>query len=489
MFTDEPRRTVWDQIRQHDLRVFTKFLPVGLMTDVARQGGAALGGGPLYLVNLVWLGAASALHTSKNFADILVLTLKLLDDAGTLPATELTAAKRRARGRRPSRRRAKHDPRRNDPTCVTEEAFVQARQRMPAWYWEALLWAMSQQFEARHESLVRWKHYRLLALDGTGINLPNWKPLTQHFGTSANGRHRCGPQARMVMLTFPQVRLPVRYVLSPLHTGERTLAHQLLDGLQPNDLILMDRGFWSYGLFWQIQQQQAFFAIRLVKGVRVRTLRRLGRKDRVVRWVPADRKWRKANLPPSIDLRVIDYQIKGFRPSAVVTSVLDPQRISRDEWVRMATTDQAGRTVDPGLYHRRWEIETTFCELKVRQGMEKSLRSRTPESIRYEIGGHVLFYHLVRRLMVEAAVREGLDPLRLSFLSAIREVCDIYPFLLSATPERVRRILLPRLLSRFAQHRVPLRPGRHYVRPGDTRIKYKGKGKYQLPSKLVPNQA
>ena len=487
MFTDEQRRTVWDQIRQHDLRAFTRFLPVGLMTDVARQGGAAVGRSPLYLVNLVWLGVASAWHTSKNFADLLVLTLKLLDDSGALPATELGAPKRRSRGRQPSR--AKHDPRRNNPTVVTEEAFVQARQRMPAWYWDALLWAMSKQFEARHEALVRWKHYRLLALDGTGINLPNWKPLAKHFGTSTNGRRRCRPQARMLMLTFPQVRLPVRYVLSPLHTGERTLAHQLLEGLEPDDLILMDRGFWSYGLFWQIQLQQAFFAIRLVKGVRLRTRRRLGRKDRVVRWVPSDRKWGKANLPPSIDLRVIDYQIKGFRPSAVVTSVLDPKAISRAEWVRMATTDEAGRAVDPGLYHRRWEIETTFCELKVRQGMEKSLRSRTPESIGYEIGGHVLFYHLVRQLMVEAAVREGVDPLRLSFLSALREVCDLYPILLSATPERVRRILLPRLLSRIAQHRVPRRPGRHYSRPRDTRIKYKGKGKYQLPSKLASGQA
>jgi hypothetical protein len=78
-------------------------------------------------------------------------------------------------------------------------------------------------------------------------------------------------------------------------------------------------------------------------------------------------------------LRVIRYHVAGFRPSAVVTNLLDPKSVSRDDWVRMATADEAGRVLESGLYHRRWEIETLFCELKVRQGMQGSLRSRTAE--------------------------------------------------------------------------------------------------------------
>ena len=38
----------------------------------------------------------------------------------------------------------------------------------------------------------------------------------------------------------------------------------------------MDRGFWSYGLFWQIQRRQAFFGIRLRRGVKLKTLRNAG---------------------------------------------------------------------------------------------------------------------------------------------------------------------------------------------------------------------
>jgi len=53
-------------------------------------------------------------------------------------------------------------------------------------------------------------------------------------------------------------------------------------------------------------------------------------------------------FPKSIELRVIDYQIKGFRPSAIVTNMLDPKAISRDEWMRMAKQSEVGRHLDVG---------------------------------------------------------------------------------------------------------------------------------------------
>ena len=87
--------------------------------------------------------------------------------------------------------------------------------------------------------------------------------------------------------------------------------------------------------------------------------------------------------------------------------------------------------------------------------------------------------------MVEAAAKAGLDdPLRLSFKKALEELADLRETLIHANPEKVERVLLPRRLERIASHRVPLRPGRHFPRPRDTKPKAKGKGRYQKPSKL-----
>ena len=288
----------------------------------------------------------------------------------------------------------------------------------------------------------------------------------------------------MVMRQFPLARIPFRYEVVPTKVSEKTSALRLIESLLPKDLLLLDRGFWSYRLFWKIQNQKAFFGIRLFKTAKLKTLRRLGPKDRLVRYKPSDRRWRRQGFPEWIDLRVIEYQIKGFHSSAVVTNILDPQVTTREDWVRLTVESDPGRRLGRGLYHRRWEIETTFFELKVSQGMKTSLRSRTPEGIRYEVAGHVLFYFLIRWMMVEVATAHKEDPLRLSFSQALRELQDISQTLITASPRRVSRVLLPRLMARIAQHLVPQRPGRHYSRPYDTKVKYKGRGHRRLPSKL-----
>lgn len=491
MFTDEPRRIVSERIRQQDLGAFASILSEQVFTEAAKRAHLRVGRGPLNAGALVWLSIASALHNAHNFAQVLGLGLKILGDlpggSQTLAGQACQRAQRAAPHRK--RRQSKHDPRGGNPCGPTEEAFAQARRLVRLSLWEALMFVLIERFERQHGERLRFKQFRLMALDGTCLNLPAWKPLRDHFGSASNGRgKRRTTQARLVLLQFPTVRLPYRYALTPLRQGERTVAAGLLTHLRENDLILMDRGFWSYGLFRQITQQNAFFAIRKMKGVRMRTFLHQGPGDRLVRWTPADRQWKRDGVTAAMTLRVIDYQIRGFRPSAVVTSVLDPAAVSRDEWVRMATDTQPGRTLDPGLYHRRWEIETTFSELKVRQGLEGGLRSRTPESLAYEVAGHILLYLLIRWLMVEAAQSVHVDPLRLSFLNALRELIDLRPAILIASASFLSRVLLPRLLSRVAAHFVPFRPGRHFTRPLDTRIRTGRAGVKRLPSKLIRRQ-
>jgi len=457
MFTDERRCNVWNRIRQQDLRVFGKILTPALIKEAAQAAGVKLGNSPLNQANLVWLGIAAALHTAKNFADILVLTFKLLEDADLWkPNAPPPKRKRRA---------SKHNPHGKKGVLASEEAFVQARQRMSMDFWLWLLLLLAQRFQARHPGAVQWKGFRLLAMDGTEIALPYWKMLAQAFGTSRNGRRRRRPQARMVMLAFPQCRLPWRYELTPRSCHEQTSAARLVEHLEPQGLLLMDRGFWSYGLFWQIQRRQACFGIRLRRGVLLKTSKNLGPDDRLVEWKMPNTSRKKCawkalpGLPKSLTLRVVRYHMRGFRPSAVVTNVLDPKIVSREDWVRMATADEAGRVLEAGLYHRRWEIETMLCELKVRQGMQRSLRSRTAEGVSFEVAGHVLLYFLTRWLIFEAAEEYGVPPLRISFTQALREINDMRHALLLADPQRVRRILLPRLLWRIAQHLVPRRTG------------------------------
>jgi hypothetical protein len=487
MFTDERRVAVWDLLRHQDLRAFRSWLSPEVLTDAAGRAKVRMGRGPLHVGNLVWLAVAAALQMTKNFNDILIFTFKALYDTPGFAATPLGRVRTRDGSGGRQNGRSKHDPHGRGRTTVSEEAFTKSRRILSVAFWTALLQVLVERFEARYGTWTRWHGFRLLALDSTNLRMANWKALLATFGTLTNGKGSQRPQARLVLLQFPLVRLPYRYELVPIREGEKVVAERLLQGLRPDDLVLQDRGFWSYRLFCVIQGQGAFFVIRRSNQGKLKNVQRLGDRDWLVRWTPRDKKWVRQGFPAFLMLRVIGYRIKGFRPSAVVTNILDPRVASREDFIRLSTEEDPDRRLDPGLYHRRWEIETTFEELKVIQALQGSFRSRTPEGIRYEVAGHVILYFLIRALMVQAAVTHDQLPLRLSFTHALLELGDLRLPLLTSSLHRACHVLLPRLCERIASHKVPERPGRHYRRPHDTDIKKGTRGRIRLPSKLPPS--
>src|SRR5207253_8266036 len=165
--------------------------------------------------------------------------------------------------------------------------------------------------------------------------------------------------------------------------------------------------------------------IRVQRTMNLHTRKRLqGTHDRLVRWTPKDSRgqWRREGWSRSIDLRLVEYRVPGYRTIKLLTNVLSPRRLSYADFTRLTTMPGVGERLLPGLYHQRWQIETSFDELKNEHGLEGGLRSKTREGIAYEIAGHVVLYLLVRWLIVEAAVKHRRDPLRISFRNALREL-------------------------------------------------------------------
>jgi hypothetical protein len=470
MFRDDIRKEVHDRLREHDLRPLADKLTPEVFLEAARRAELKIATCPLNLVNLVWLAVAAAWRKKHSFVSILTVTLKLLQDqepfAQSAFGKDLRRKQRRAR-RRARRGRSKHNPHGQDPTQVSEEAFVKARRRMPLDFWLALILILGERFEAEHRDRLRCRGFRLLAIDGTCITLPDAAALRKFYGTAKNGTGKHAPQARMVMLQSPLTRLPVAYELQPLKVGEVTLARRLVRQLRGDDLLLLDSGYFSYGLLCDIEQRGAFFCIRVQRQLNLHTHKQLqGRRDRLVRWTPKDSRglWRREGLPRSLALRLIEYRVPGYRTIKLLSNVLSPRRLSYADFTRLTTTPGVGERLLPGLYHQRWQIETSFDEMKNAHEMEGGLRSKTPEGIAYEVAGHVVLYLLVRWLIVEAAVRHGLSPLRISFCNALRELEDMWTSLVISSPQWLERVLLPRLLERIASHVVPFRPGRSYPR-------------------------
>jgi len=496
MYTDEKRTGVHDVIRRQDHQLFAHILTPALFFQAALMCGLKIVRSPLNLINLVWLALSAARHPELSFACLLERPLNSLRDSESFPGSDLerrideanrprTAKSRRARQRRGKNNRhahkggcrahARHDPHGTAAERVSEEAFTKARGRMPSEFWLALFVLLHQRFEALHADVLRWGRFRLLAVDGTRLALPDWPALRQHFGTANNAHGSHDAQARLVMVQFPLARLPLAYALRPVKVGESTIARQLLQGLRPDDLVLLDAGFRSYGVLAQIDEQGAFFCLRLSQKLNLKVVKRLGTKNDVeVQGRPKDSRgqWAKEGLPKSLRLRRLTYPVKGFRPLQLLTNVLSAQEVPYQKWWGLSVSE-AGEVLARGIYNFRWEIETTYRELKVEQGLEGGLRCRTPEGVEYEVAGHVLHYLLVRWLLVEAAAQAGLSPLRLSFQGALREIGAMAPVALVASAGWLGQVLRPRLLERLAGHVVLERPGRTYPRSAKERRKRK----------------
>ena len=129
---------------------------------------------------------------------------------------------------------------------------------------------------------------------------------------------------------------------------------------------------------------------------------------------PATLKKMGGKTAPAITVRVIDYHLPGVDNAEsvyrLITTLLDSGQYPADELA--------------ALYHERWSIETTFAEIKTTlKGADVVLRSKTPELVRQEFWGLLLAHHVVRKLMLEAALSRQRTPDELSFkhsLSIIR---------------------------------------------------------------------
>jgi len=194
----------------------------------------------------------------------------------------------------------------------------------------------------------------------------------------------------------------------------------------------------------------------------------VGDHEWIVEFHPSPATRRKTpDLPDVLVARLIRYQWPGFRPSWLLTSLLDTQTHTADELAN--------------LYHRRWQIETIYREWK--HGLDiQNLRSHTPVGVLKEIYAHLMLSNLVRWVMAEATRQTSLYPVDLSYLTCLTHVNNAISQMLRVNA-RWLPIIYERLLEQVRRARIRKRPGRSFARRCD-KPRYRGNGKYQQPAKL-----
>ena len=251
---------------------------------------------------------------------------------------------------------------------------------------------------------------RLVAIDGTCLDLADTPGNDAHFGRPGvmKGERSAFPQARVVALAECGTHAIFEAVLGPYTVSENVLAREVLGRLKAGMLLLADRGFYGFQAWRHAAGTGADLLWRVKDGLQLDALSDLSDGSWLAEVFDSvnDRQRRHP-----ITVRVVEYMIDDGRepvgPFRLITTILD---------------EAVAPAVDLAVaYTQRWEIETTFDELKTHQrGPRAVLRSKSPDLVIQEIWGHLCCHYAIRVLMFDAAAHAGRDPDRVSFVAALR---------------------------------------------------------------------
>lgn len=351
--------------------------------------------------------------------------------------------------------------------CAAPSSVSEARTRLGE---EPMEWLFShsadvwrQQSTDRH----RWRGLALYALDGTSLRAPDTAANRSHFGGHPAGgdRGESGyPLLRMVALMSLRSHLIQAVRFGAFGTDERRYAQELIPLLPERSLLILDRNFYSASTLLSLDASgQRHWLIRMKHNARWQVLEENGPGDALVEVTVSHKaRQRDRTLPKSFRARVITYQREGHPPQRLLTSLLDP--------VTYPALEIAA------LYHERWEIELGYDEIKTELlDSEETLRSQSPSAVAQEVWGLLLAYNLVRLEMERIADEAGVEPVRISFVAALRLIQDEWLWCAVASPgaiprhlkrlrQEVRRFLLPPRRSEREYPRAVKRKMSHYPR-------------------------
>ena len=244
---------------------------------------------------------------------------------------------------------------------VTKSAFTQARKKLK---YAAFIELNREQTAYFYQFLgpQSWYGWRLVAVDGSTVQVPNTPENLVHFGAWQPAKGAPCPMARISQMFDVLNDVTLEALIVPKSWGERELAADHFSYLHPGDLVLLDRGYPAFWLFALILSKNAHFCARMkVCGWNVvKQFVASGLSEQIVVLQPGPAAWqecrdRKLSTKP-LTIRLIRIELDNGEVEVLATSLLDSQAYPL--------------SIFKELYHLRWPVEEQYKVFKSRIEIE-----------------------------------------------------------------------------------------------------------------------
>lgn len=318
------------------------------------------------------------------------------------------------------------------PLSPGSGSYAKARGRLP----QSVLAGWVQQLAAQARRPVKGaRGRRVLAVDSTTLQLADTPANVARYSYPPGQRPGVGfPVLKLLVLMDLSSGAPTAWVMAPWYAAEVKLLEQLLEHLEPGDILVGDRAFGSYEMLVRVRACGADLVVRQ-------------HQKRCNRQGPEHREWSEVWVRP----RTVGAQW----PAELTVRVLTKRLHRRWLWLNTTLGRDYRATQLLEWYHWRWRLETQFRQLKQGQRLEW-LASGRPEAAEKVVTAHLVALAALCCLRQAAARTRRLSAWRLSLTAAATATLAAQ----ALAPATARRWVV----AQAAQGLLPERPGRQEPR-------------------------
>lgn len=341
---------------------------------------------------------------------------------------------------------------------VSKAAYSKARKKISPQVYVQLQDDLNS-FTEKNYDLKRWEGFRLLAIDGTKLQLPESEELLEYFGFQTNQHSKVPPMALASQSFDVLNKLSIDAQIAPYTTSERDLASQHIQKGQRNDLFLFDRGYQSYWLFRQVLSQESQFCARVIPNWNniTKEFVKSGLQEDWVTCFPDEIHPKEEELQIShepISLRMLRIELDSGEIEILVTSLLDKNKFPYSLFKE--------------LYFLRWPVEEDYKTIKHRLQIE-NFSGKSVIAIQQDFHSKIfiknfsVLFSLPAEELIKEKTKKRKHLYQRNFTQIFSQMKDTLVKLFVAGDKKKTKIIQD-LTMLFSKAMEPVRKERHYDR-------------------------
>jgi len=331
---------------------------------------------------------------------------------------------------------------------ITKQAFSQARQKVSP---KAFIHMLNQvnRWYYKETPFKKYREYRLIAIDGTVLEINDTEELRNEFGYIENQNKKVA-RARASALYDVENDMIISSKLTHYRCGEREIAENLIDEMinlgSYNDLILFDRGYPSKDFITFIESRRLKYLMRVSSGF-LKVVINAPNQDQIIEAKHKDK---------VLKIRVIKFELESGIIETLVTNLFD-ETISVEDFKE--------------FYFKRWGIEVKYNEIKNKLQVE-NFTGKTVIAIEQDFYATMYLTNMVALAKKDAneVIQEDSKNKNLKFEYKVNtnvligKLKDTLITMLIIKNPWKRSKVLKSIQSEIEKNIIPIRPGRKFVR-------------------------